>query len=173
MLASEIDNEAGRAKFMAIALDKPKSGEILEIEVEAIGGEGESTVITLSPDMALDSTGSDLGVKVAEGRLTIGQAMPLQVDRVLSFPNPVRDKDGVKFLVEGQGIKDIQLRVYDLSGREVFSSGWVMGQTFEWNLMSNRGQPVANGVYLYTVTVRGFSKDELVRSSVRKLVVLR
>lgn len=173
VLAHEIDNEVGKAKFMAIAMGKPTSGEIIELEVEAVGQEGESTVIKLASDMVLDDEGNKLEVEVAEGRLDLGQATPLRVDRVLSIPNPVRNGGSVRFLVEGQGIKGVQVRIYDLSGGEVFGSGWVAGETFEWNLMSNRGRVVANGIYLYIVTIRGFGEDKLVRSSVKKLVVLR
>jgi hypothetical protein len=172
LLAHEIDNEAGRAKFMAIAMGEPRDGEIIELEVEAVGQEGESTVVELASDMILDAEGNELEVETAEGWLTIGKAMPLQVDRVLSIPNPVRSGE-VRFTVEGRGIKDIQVQIYDLSGREVFSSGWVAGETFEWSLMSSHGQLVANGVYLYIVTVRGFDEGELVKSGVKKLVVLR
>ena len=173
VLAYEIDNEAGRAKFMAIALEEPRGSAIVELEVEAVGREGKSTIIKLLPDMILDPGGSAFEVEAAEGRLTIGRAMPLRVERVLSIPNPVKSGDSVRFVADGRGIKEIKVQVYDLAGRQIFASGWVAGETFEWNLMSNRGRPVANGVYLYIVTVRGFGEGELIRSKAKKLVVLR
>jgi PKD repeat protein len=171
VLASEIDNRAGRAKLMMLALGEPRGGEIIELEAEAVGREGESSIIKLIPDIAI-SPGGEVELEPAEARLTVGREGPLKVERILSFPNPVRGQ-GVRFAIEGQGIKELQVRVYDLSGREIFNSGWVAGMSFEWKLMSSRGQPVANGLYLYVVAVRGFGKDEMAQSGVRKLVVLR
>jgi Tol biopolymer transport system component len=171
VLASEIDNQAGSAKFMAIALGEPRSGAIIELEVEPVGREGESTVIRLVPDMVLDAQGNELDVEIAEGRLTIGRAVPLKIERILSVPNPARSGDGMRFVVEGQGIRDIQVQIYDLSGREIFSSGWAENG-LTWFLRNNGGRLVANGIYLYIVTVRGFN-GELVQSQVKKLVVLR
>jgi PKD repeat protein len=171
VLASEIDNRSGRAKLMMLALGEPRGGEIIELEAEAVGREGESSIIKLIPDIAI-SPGGEVELEPAEARLTVAREGPLKVERILSFPNPVRGQ-GVRFAIEGQGIKELQVRVYDLSGREIFNSGWVAGMSFEWKLMSSRGQPVANGLYLYVVAVRGFGKDEMAQSGVRKLVVLR
>jgi PKD repeat protein len=171
VLASEIDNERGRAKFIALAMGEPRGGEIIELEVEAVGREGESSIIKLIPDIAISPRG-EVELEPAEARLTVAREGPLKVERILSFPNPVRGQ-GVRFAIEGQGIKELQVRVYDLSGREIFNSGWVAGMSFEWKLFSSRGQPVANGLYLYVVAVRGFGRNEMVQSGVRKLVVLR
>jgi hypothetical protein len=78
----------------------------------------------------------------------------------------------LKFVVIGQDIEDIFVSVFDLSGRQVFDSGKVQGNTLNWSLQNNVGQPLANGVYLYVVRVRGFDGQEYV-SEVRKLVILR
>lgn len=172
VLAHEIDNGAGKAEFMAIALGEPGGGGIIEIEVEAIGQEGDSTMVKLTPDMVIDAEGNELATETAEGRVLLGRAMPLRVDHVLSIPNPVRSGDSVRFIVEGQGIEDIQVEIFDLSGRGVFSSGWVDGETFEWHLMNSQGEALANGVYLYMVRVRGFD-DRIITSRVMKLVILR
>lgn len=78
----------------------------------------------------------------------------------------------LKFGVTGQGIDGIFISIFDLSGREVFASGEVQGTILTWNLQNNAGQPLANGVYLYVVRVRGYNGREYV-SEVRKLVILR
>lgn len=78
---------------------------------------------------------------------------------------------GAIFTVEGQGIKSLQTEVFEISGRKVFDSGEVQGNTFTWNLQNNAGQRLANGIYLYVVRVRGFNGEEYV-SEVRKLVIL-
>lgn len=78
----------------------------------------------------------------------------------------------IDLTVAGQGIEDVQVQIYDLAGRRIFDSGYVKGQTVEWHLNTDAGQPVANGVYLYAVTVRGYD-GQMVRSKIQKLVVLR
>jgi len=79
---------------------------------------------------------------------------------------------GNKFVVEGTGITAIQVKIFDLSGKQVLNSGYVNGQAFEWHLMNDQGEAVANGVYLYLVTVRGYD-GQVITSQVKKLVILR
>ena len=98
-------------------------------------------------------------------------AQPLMVSQILAYPNPVVSAGAVRFVVEGQGIESIKVEVFDLTGKRVFNSGFVMGNTLEWDLLDNEGLTVANGVYLYIVTVRGWD-GQVVRSEVRKLVIL-
>lgn len=81
--------------------------------------------------------------------------------------------DVVHFAVEGQRIAEIKVGIYSLKGKWIYDSGFVAGNRLTWHLESGRGEAlVANGVYLYTLTVRDFN-GEVVRSRVRKLVVLR
>lgn len=68
--------------------------------------------------------------------------------------------------------KSVQLEVFNLAGKRVFNSGEVEGHAFQWRLQNDKGQVVANGVYLCIVTVRGFN-GELIQSHLQKLVVLR
>jgi hypothetical protein len=46
------------------------------------------------------------------------------------------------------------------------------GGSLVWNFQDSHGRQVANGVYLYTITVRG-TDGRLVRRDVRKLVIVR
>jgi len=73
--------------------------------------------------------------------------------------------------VEGSGIAGLDLAVYDLSGRLV-ASQQANGNRLVFRVLASNGQPLANGVYLYTVTVRG-ADGQTIRTEVRKLVVLR
>jgi hypothetical protein len=77
----------------------------------------------------------------------------------------------VTFKVEGQGIAQASLEVFNLSGRRVFAAAF-KGNTLEWHMLDNRGEPLANGVYLYVVTVKGYD-GSVIRSEVRKLAILR
>lgn len=72
---------------------------------------------------------------------------------------------------QGQGITGIQLDMYNLAGSHVLHQA-SNGQSLRARLQTATGQPLANGVYLYTVTVEG-ANGQVVRSEVRKLVVLR
>jgi M6 family metalloprotease-like protein len=89
---------------------------------------------------------------------------------VQALPNPVTSAT-VRFTATGSGIGEIAVEVFDLAGRRVFESGWVENG-FAWHLLNSRGEALANGVYLYVVTVKGYN-GQVLRSEVRKLVVLR
>jgi len=80
--------------------------------------------------------------------------------------------DAVQFMADGPDIQEIQVRVFNLAGREVYNSGFVTGSRLYWNGLTNDGRRLANGVYLYVVRVRGFAGREYV-SEVRKFVILR
>lgn len=60
----------------------------------------------------------------------------------------------------------------NLAGKRVFDSGFAAGKTLQWNLLNTKGSVVADRVYLYVVTVRGFDGTEL-KSEVQRVVVLR
>ena len=81
------------------------------------------------------------------------------------------ERSGATFRVQGAGVSGFQVRVYSLTGKLVFDSGMVYSPALRWNYLSNDGQPLANGVYLYTVTVQG--ADGIYRSELKKLAVLR
>ena len=188
ILASKIDNARGEAQFVLIALDlegegagKPRAQvkakaiaiAIAELEVEAVGREGETTPLELGdPDVLRDPEGNDLTPRAIDGAITLERAMELILSEVFALPNPVRrGSNAVRFYAEGSGIAEIKVGIYDLSGGEIFNSGWV-GNGFEWPLLNGRGEVVANGVYLYVLIVRGFD-GTILRSVVKKLVVLR
>ena len=78
---------------------------------------------------------------------------------------------GLTLSVGGPGVTSVGLWVYDLNGRTVFRQE-VVGTTLSWSYLSSEGTPVANGVYLYVVTVKDAQGRTLI-SSVRKLVIVR
>lgn len=74
VLASEIDGAGGRARFAAASLyGGLGEGEILELEVQAIGGAGESSPLKLTEiDLLLDERGNELApVAITAGKVTI------------------------------------------------------------------------------------------------------
>lgn len=87
-------------------------------------------------------------------------------------PKLVRNFSIVRFKVEGTGIAETRIQIFTLAGHLVYDSYFIPGNAFEWRPQTKEGQPLANGVYLYVVRVRGFDGREYV-SEVRKLVILR
>jgi len=78
----------------------------------------------------------------------------------------------IRFLVLGLEVEALRVQVFDLAGRPIFKSGFHAGSTLEWRLLNNRSETIANGVYLYVVTVKGFDGTAF-KSEVRKLGILR
>lgn len=96
---------------------------------------------------------------------------PLEPFQLVVAPDP--STMVVRFAALGWGITitAIQVEVYDLAGRRIFDSGFIKGNQLIWDLRGSQGSPVANGVYLYKISVKSPSIPW--RSKVGKLVVLR
>ena len=77
----------------------------------------------------------------------------------------------IHFEALGMGIKEIDVQIFSLSGKRVYRSGWVENG-YEWRLQSTNGKLVANGVYLYVVTVRGYD-GKMAQTQVKKFVIVR
>ncbi|MBI1742863.1 PPC domain-containing protein [Candidatus Acetothermia bacterium] len=86
--------------------------------------------------------------------------------------SPLRASESAVFSVQGQNVDSLRVEVFDLAGRRVFDSHLVAGNSLRWNLQTKQGRPVANGAYLWVVTVKGTS-GEMIRSQMKKFVVLR
>ncbi len=78
--------------------------------------------------------------------------------------------DAVRFSAQGS-VKELRIEILSLSGQKVFDSGPVLSNALDWKLLNTQGQPVANGVYIYTVTVRDPAGN--VTKRLGKLAVLR
>jgi len=95
----------------------------------------------------------------------------LTVREIKLSPNPVKSTYTATFRAEGSGIAGIKVEVFNLAGMKV-SEEEASGNTLRFYALDDRGRPLANGVYMYIVRVRGFDGREYV-SEVRKLVILR
>jgi len=89
---------------------------------------------------------------------------------ISASPNPVT-QDAVTFQVLGAQVDAVQVSIYDLAGALVYRSEFIPGATVTWNLMSDRGAPVANGVYLYVAVIR--SGGRLITIPAGKIFVMR
>ncbi len=102
------------------------------------------------------------------GQLNMSALMPF----VTLQSAGVRSSAG-RYVFEAQGynIEGVQVQVYNLSGKQVFSAE-TGGTQLSWNGLSSDGRQLANGVYLYVMTIKGTYGD-IVQTKVQKLAILR
>ena len=78
----------------------------------------------------------------------------------------------VRFAAQGADVAAVRVEVFSLAGRLVYASDFTDGNVLHWNGLSNTGQPLANGVYLYVLTAKSRNGD-VMRTKVHKLVILK
>lgn len=61
-----------------------------------------------------------------------------------------QDANRARFAMRSLDTRDMNVRIYDLAGDLVYT-GRATGSELVWRLQNQRGEPVANGVYLYVV----------------------
>lgn len=83
------------------------------------------------------------------------------------FPNPARDTVTFK----AQGAASLKVEIFTLNGEKIFEKQ-VVGETMEFPVCDQDGRPLANGVYLCLVTVKG-QNGELLKQETRKMAILR
>jgi hypothetical protein len=73
---------------------------------------------------------------------------------LLVLGGPERDftataySDVIRF--EAQGVATLQVRIFDLSGKEVWDSGMVSGDIVDWDRRNDFGERLAYGAYIYS-----------------------
>jgi hypothetical protein len=133
-----------------------------EVTVPATAGPGVYTIAG-RVKAAVPGIESELQPLTVE---VLGAPVALAVKAITLSQQPVRT-GGAYFVVEGVGIAQTTVRVFSLTGKLVFS------QTAQGNVVPfSAAAELANGVYLYVVTVQG-ADGQTVTSKLAKLVVLR
>jgi hypothetical protein len=56
--------------------------------------------------------------------------------------------------------EQLRLELFDLSGKQIFDSGFVSGNSFDWLTHDQQGQPVDSNLFAYTLTVQGKGRAE-------------
>lgn len=110
------------------------------------------------------SDASGLVLPIASGSAALESA--------LITPTLTQESGAVRFAVQGANIATLKVEVFQLTGQLVYESGFNEGQALNWNLLGRNGQPLANGVYLYVLTVKD-AQGSIVKTKLQKLVVLR
>jgi hypothetical protein len=64
----------------------------------------------------------------------------------------------VRYVAMGE-VNQIRLQVFSVDGREVFDSALRLGNLIDWQLMDQQGASLADGSYLFLVTVKDFSAN--------------
>ncbi len=96
------------------------------------------------------------------------ETQPESIEAVVR-PNPVKRGDAT-FEVRGPDVEDLQVTIYDLAGKKVFTSGWQPGPTLLWDLRNDDGERLANGAYIFILCWR--DAKSLVGCGKPKLVFL-
>jgi hypothetical protein len=130
-------------------------------------GSNETQVLTTDPTPAEGAPSTNEAVMTCvdvQGRPDRGVPLSLTGVQALWM------SDKLRFAALGAGIKAIDVQIFSLSGKPVHASGWVENG-HEWRMQNSKGKEIANGVYLYVVTVRGDNGD--VQTKVGKLLIHR
>lgn len=109
VFASDLDNNAGEAKFVVAKVSgkAAKAGPLIKIEFQAIGKSGDKSDLRLSLSVLRDPDGKDVPHKILNGTVTIGAVQnrapqaqfsftPAEpkVDEEISFKDESTDPDG-------------------------------------------------------------------------------
>jgi CSLREA domain-containing protein/uncharacterized repeat protein (TIGR01451 family) len=136
-------------------------------------GSNETAVLTSDPTPAAGAPSGQTCVSITERPETYRIICPprncLALDGIEAQWSGARRALG--FWAQGTGIQAIAVRVFSLTGKRVYASGWVKNG-FEWNLQSTDRQKMANGVYLYVIAVKGID-GSVQRTQVKKFVIQR
>ena len=128
---------------------------------------GEHTVVMRAFDNLGESAADTLEFEVVEEGL-------YTVSDVFNMPNPFRDSTNFVFQLSGRA--SVTLRVYNLSGVEIYSadaSGEEGFNSIWWDGRDSAGDRVANGTYIYVLEVDfadSYNRSETVTG---KVVLLR
>ena len=91
------------------------------------------------------------GVPTAE---TSGPEKVLSEDlgTFIVYPNPFRSGKGHTQIVFDRLTSDATIRIFDLSGEEIYREDVSWETNWAWNMKNKRGEAVARGIYVYLVT---------------------
>jgi uncharacterized repeat protein (TIGR01451 family) len=122
------------------------------------------TVLTIDLTPLPGAPGTQTCVDVV-GRSDIGFPLTLKGIEALLVG------DAMHFMALGTGIEKINVQIFSLTGKRVHTSGWI-ANGHEWRLEDSAGRKLANGVYLYVMSVRGYD-EKSVKIHVKKLIIGR
>ncbi len=151
---------AGAVALMFQTEDDLSPEEILEKLAKTAD---DDSFTKLGPDLAWGSGKLDS----AESVDTIGITNPAFGERpaVKVGPNPLSSR-AVFFYALPPDTRQAEILIFNVVGRAVFRAPLDAAQNrFEWGLLNTKGQPLANGLYIFFISADG------IRSRVHRLVI--
>ncbi|MBI3659463.1 DUF11 domain-containing protein, partial [Candidatus Acetothermia bacterium] len=131
-------------------------------------GSSETQVLTVDPTPLSGAPGTQTCVDVV-GKSDCFKLACLSVTGLKEVW--VERARALRFEALGEDIKEINVQVFSLKGERIYQSGWVENG-YEWRMDNGEGRRIANGVYLYVVTVRGYD-GKVMQTQIKKLVIAR
>lgn len=163
LVAVEIDHDNGVIRFVTLNQQPGNTSEaVLGI---ALANNNTAAYPQLQLTHLVDADANNIQFKMIQSQLT---PVPLSVD---SVQLATQSDLNWQLQVAGRGIGSVEITGFDLSGQRRFSAQ-SDDSSLQWQMLDGQGRPLANGVYLYVVTVHGTS-GETWRSEVKKLALLR
>ena len=115
---------------------------------------------------------------LAEIAFRVGSSLGLEISELMCFPNPVKSNCQFSYSLS-EAAKDVTLRVFTLSGLEIYHVGSLpveagFHNNVNWDVRDSDGDSIANGVYIVQIAAQalsGNSGNESVATS--KLVVMK
>ncbi len=123
-------------------------------------------------DHRLEILFSDGSGNLASAGAEFGVASSIQLQRVMNYPNPLREN--TDFTFELTQAAEVRIRIYTVNGRLIRTlEGGSLGAGFNrlfWDGRDGDGDPLANGVYLYRIdAVSGTERTQVIE----KCIVMR
>ena len=137
-------------------------------EVPTCGGSNPD--LTSADVAAIASLALESGDDTSSSAVASGTESPVEALSVNAIQTTLTGGT-LGITARGQGITGLELQMFNLAGSTVLNQTST-GTSLSARLQDSMGRPLANGVYLYVVTVQG-ADGQSTRSDVRKLVVLR
>ncbi|HET9233901.1 MAG TPA: T9SS type A sorting domain-containing protein, partial [Candidatus Eisenbacteria bacterium] len=97
------------------------------------------------------------------------------LDQVYFYPNPVEAEEGVFLYRLGENGHNAQVSIYSLTGRRIRrdDSPALAGlNSYRWDLRDEKGDRVANGVYLFVLRVEGQDGEVITNASAPEKVAI-
>ena len=126
--------------------------------------DGKHTLSFKVFDLLNNSTTSSIDFEVVTG-------LKPQIFSIYNYPNPVKTKTNIIVNHDRpETILNTTVEIFDLAGRKVWSFSQSNADNISWNLISNDGQKVKNGIYLYRVTIK--TSDSDITSKTNKMLIV-
>ncbi|MDR3651970.1 MAG: type IX secretion system sortase PorU [Paludibacter sp.] len=115
-------------------------------------------------DLLNNSTSSSINFEVVKGLSPV-------IFSIYNYPNPVKSQTNI--IVKNdrpETILSTTVEIFDISGRKIWSFSQSSADNISWNLLTNDGQRVRNGIYLYRVSIKTTNSD--ITSKTNKMMVI-